>query len=139
MSDIDNEKFYAFERFSRGAAGLAGAEAAPFRVWIDDWEATQSGDDMPPMRVQAAEELRRLGGRRQGAPVHVRRRERDDVDASHDGLGVEIPRGHGHCHGRHQRSNFTCSTPHVQLRARHYMCHHFSGKKHSCFICLNRG
>ncbi len=56
VSDIDQEKFYAFERFSRGAAGLAGAEAAPFRVWIDDWEVTQLGDDMPPMRVQAAED-----------------------------------------------------------------------------------
>ncbi|MEM8486670.1 MAG: lipocalin-like domain-containing protein [Bacteroidota bacterium] len=56
LSDIDNQKFYAFERFSRGAAGLAGATPAPFRVWLDDWEATQIGDEMPPMRVRAAED-----------------------------------------------------------------------------------
>jgi predicted secreted hydrolase len=26
------------ERFARGAAGLAGAQADPFRVWLEDWE-----------------------------------------------------------------------------------------------------
>ncbi len=56
VSDIEREAFYAFERFSRGAAGLAGAESAPFRVWLDDWEASQVGDEMPPMRVKAAED-----------------------------------------------------------------------------------
>ena len=56
LSDIENEQFYAFERFSRGAAGLAGAEAYPFRVWLDDWEATQTDEGMPPMRIQAAED-----------------------------------------------------------------------------------
>lgn len=56
VSDINSQQFYAFERFSRGAAGLAGAASAPFRVWLDDWEASQTGDTMPPMRVRAAEE-----------------------------------------------------------------------------------
>lgn len=37
VSDVENETFYPQERFSRGAAGLAGAEAAPYRVWIEDW------------------------------------------------------------------------------------------------------
>lgn len=29
--------FYADERFQRGSGGLAGAEAAPYQVWLDDW------------------------------------------------------------------------------------------------------
>jgi len=45
VTDADRERFFAAERFSRGALGLAGAESAPFRVWIEDWEiaATQAG------------------------------------------------------------------------------------------------
>jgi predicted secreted hydrolase len=38
VTDVDGGNFYVAERFSRGALGLAGAEAEPFRVWIDDWE-----------------------------------------------------------------------------------------------------
>ncbi len=39
VSDIDGSGFRSFERFSRGAAGLAGAKAEPFRVWLEDWNA----------------------------------------------------------------------------------------------------
>lgn len=56
VSDIVNEKLWHAERFSRGAAGLAGAQADPFRVWIEDWSAVQVGDGIPPMRIQAADE-----------------------------------------------------------------------------------
>jgi predicted secreted hydrolase len=38
VTDADNERFYVAQRYSRGAVGLAGAQASPFRVWIDDWE-----------------------------------------------------------------------------------------------------
>jgi predicted secreted hydrolase len=38
VTDADRERFFAAERFSRGALGLAGAQALPFRVWIEDWE-----------------------------------------------------------------------------------------------------
>ena len=37
ISDIEGEQFYPAERFSRGAAGLAGAAAEPYRVWLEDW------------------------------------------------------------------------------------------------------
>lgn len=37
LSDIANNAFYPHERFSRGAAGLAGAQAEPYRVWLEDW------------------------------------------------------------------------------------------------------
>ncbi len=38
LTDARGERFLVDERYSRGALGLAGAEADPFRVWIDDWE-----------------------------------------------------------------------------------------------------
>ena len=52
LSDIDGGRFHPFERFSRGAAGLAGAQADPFRVWIDDWTAQGHPDSI---RLTAAE------------------------------------------------------------------------------------
>jgi len=42
ISDVAARRFHAFERFSRGALALAGAEAAPFRVWIEDWSASST-------------------------------------------------------------------------------------------------
>jgi len=38
VTDAEDEGFYVAQRYSRGAVGLAGAQAAPLRVWIDDWE-----------------------------------------------------------------------------------------------------
>jgi predicted secreted hydrolase len=46
LSDIDGGRFHAFERFSRGAAGLAGAQAMPFRVWVEDWQASGTPDSV---------------------------------------------------------------------------------------------
>jgi predicted secreted hydrolase len=37
VTDLDRRQFHATERYARDALGLAGAEAAPFRVWLDDW------------------------------------------------------------------------------------------------------
>lgn len=37
LSDIQDKQFYSSEKWSRGAAGLAGAQINPFRVWIDNW------------------------------------------------------------------------------------------------------
>ena len=57
VSDVENERHYDFERFARGAAGLAGAQAAPFRVWTSGWELVEqdaTGDgDIFPLRVAA--------------------------------------------------------------------------------------
>ena len=44
VTDADNERFYVAQRYSRGALGLAGAQAAPFRVWIDDWEMAEEAE-----------------------------------------------------------------------------------------------
>lgn len=52
LTDVEGGKFYAFERFARGAAGLAGAETGPFRVWLGDWRF-EGGGDPPPFRLWA--------------------------------------------------------------------------------------
>lgn len=41
ISDIEQQSFYQKERFSRGAMGLAGAQASPYQVWLEDWSATE--------------------------------------------------------------------------------------------------
>ncbi len=56
LTDINNEKIYAFERFSRGAAGLAGANTDRFHVWLDDWSAGTASLETFPLRVRARED-----------------------------------------------------------------------------------
>ena len=41
VSDIASEHFYAFERYSRPGPGLAGAQADPSHVWLEDWNITE--------------------------------------------------------------------------------------------------
>ena len=55
ISDLDGRQFHSFERWSRGAIGLAGAHAEPFRVWVKDWAAEGVGGQAPPMRLTASE------------------------------------------------------------------------------------
>ncbi|MDX1664911.1 MAG: lipocalin-like domain-containing protein [Candidatus Promineifilaceae bacterium] len=43
LSDIGADTFYHSERFARGAAGIAGAQGVPYRVWLQDWEAEAVG------------------------------------------------------------------------------------------------
>jgi len=38
ISDVKTENHVFEERYSRGAAGLAGAQAEPHRIWLEDWE-----------------------------------------------------------------------------------------------------
>lgn len=54
LTDVDSEAFYAFERFSRGAAGLAGAGAQPYTVWLEEWRVEQNEDGR--FRMQAAQD-----------------------------------------------------------------------------------
>ena len=53
LSDGARQRFVARERFNRGALGLAGAHAAPFRVWLDDWSVTSVDAGTTQMRIQA--------------------------------------------------------------------------------------
>jgi predicted secreted hydrolase len=41
------------ERFSRGAAGLAGAGGEPFRVWLEDWSVEALDEDGSAVRLRA--------------------------------------------------------------------------------------
>lgn len=52
LTEVSAGRFHAYERFSRAALGLAGAEAGgqakggggkPFRVWLEDWSAVSEG------------------------------------------------------------------------------------------------
>jgi predicted secreted hydrolase len=56
VSDVQGGSFRSFERWSRGALGLAGAQGKPFRVWVKDWTAEAVGGQAPPMRLVASEE-----------------------------------------------------------------------------------
>lgn len=54
LTDVAGRRFYHDERFSRGALELAGAQAAPFRVWLEDWSATGEAAGVFPMQLRAA-------------------------------------------------------------------------------------
>lgn len=45
VTDAAGNRFRSFERFARGAAGLAGARADPFHVWLEDWQVTGNEGD----------------------------------------------------------------------------------------------
>ncbi len=57
VTDTEGQALLKSERFARGGAGLAGASADPFRVWLYDWSASAAGGDGPfPMRLSARED-----------------------------------------------------------------------------------
>lgn len=53
LSDIAANEFHAFERYSRPGPGLAGAQASPYRVWLEDWSISGQGEDS--YHLQAAQ------------------------------------------------------------------------------------
>jgi predicted secreted hydrolase len=55
ISDMANDAFYPAERFSRGAAGLAGAQASPYRVWLEDWSVEEIAPGQVRLRAQTGE------------------------------------------------------------------------------------
>jgi predicted secreted hydrolase len=56
VTDTRGARFHPVARVARGALGLAGAQASPFRVWLEDWSAEAApGGDAPPMRLRAAD------------------------------------------------------------------------------------
>ena len=52
LTDVSGGKHYSFEKLARGAAGLAGAQAEPFRVWLEDWSV--AGPAAGQTRLRAA-------------------------------------------------------------------------------------
>jgi predicted secreted hydrolase len=55
ITDGASETFHSFERFQRGGAGLAGAQADPFRVWLGNWSMTGSDGAAFPLQLRAQE------------------------------------------------------------------------------------
>lgn len=54
VSDIANQRFYHDEIFSRGGAGLAGAETEPrVRVWLEDWQVMALDDEATRLQLTA--------------------------------------------------------------------------------------
>jgi predicted secreted hydrolase len=51
VSDVQSGTFRSFERWGRGALGLAGAQTEPFRVWLKDWRV-----EGQPMHLLASED-----------------------------------------------------------------------------------
>jgi predicted secreted hydrolase len=57
IGDQSRRRFRAFERFERGAVGLAGARVRPFAVWVGDWRAEGAADNtMFPLRLTVEQE-----------------------------------------------------------------------------------
>ncbi len=55
VTSAPDGRHLSFDRFSRGAGGVAGATGAPrYQVWLDDWRAIETGPEQ--MRLQAAAE-----------------------------------------------------------------------------------
>ena len=66
LTDAAGNRHQSFEKLSRGAGGVAGAQADPFRVWLEDWLVSVEGVDepavagaggayrQPPARLRAA-------------------------------------------------------------------------------------
>lgn len=55
VTDVEGRRFRHFERTNRGALGLAGATARPFRVWLDDWSVQGGKGSTLPIRLRARE------------------------------------------------------------------------------------
>jgi predicted secreted hydrolase len=56
ITDVNDERFFVAQKYSRDALGLAGAQADPFRVWIDDWQLAASVGDVTQWQVRAADD-----------------------------------------------------------------------------------
>ena len=55
LTDVKARTHTSFERYSRGAGGLAGAQGEPtYEVWLEDWSATQ--ENRRVFRLQAVDD-----------------------------------------------------------------------------------
>lgn len=52
LTDGETGEFYDHERFQRGAGGVAGAQAVPYQVWLDDWAVEEVEEGRYRMRAQ---------------------------------------------------------------------------------------
>ena len=55
LSDITNEHFYAFQRYSRPGPGLAGGQPDPYRVWLEDWSIAERAPGIYELQAEQQE------------------------------------------------------------------------------------
>ena len=55
LTDVKNDKFFAFQQFSRHALGLAGAQSSPFHIWLENWQVKGDTERIPKMHLTAKE------------------------------------------------------------------------------------
>jgi predicted secreted hydrolase len=56
VTDVARRRFRSQQKFSRAALGLAGTQAAPLRVWLDDWSLElPPGAGPGPWKLHAAQ------------------------------------------------------------------------------------
>jgi predicted secreted hydrolase len=57
ITDIARQRFLSYERLSRAALGLSGAQSLPLRVWVEDWaiERVPDGNEDAVFRLRATE------------------------------------------------------------------------------------
>jgi len=53
LTDVNGKEHHSFERFSRGAAGLAGAAADPLHVWLENWAIQTRSDGSTHLQAAA--------------------------------------------------------------------------------------
>ena len=56
VTDVAGKQYTSFQRISRAAAGLAGAEMQPFKVWLDDWSIEAAPGGGFPWHFQARQD-----------------------------------------------------------------------------------
>jgi predicted secreted hydrolase len=54
LTDVGAGRFHNHELLARGAANLAGAQSAPYRVWLYNWQVEQEGENK--YKLQAAQD-----------------------------------------------------------------------------------
>jgi predicted secreted hydrolase len=54
LTDVENDRFHSFERFSREALGLAGVTRDQLHVWLYDWLAASNQSAAFPLTLHAA-------------------------------------------------------------------------------------
>jgi predicted secreted hydrolase len=55
LTDVAADRHVFFERFARGAGGLAGATGAPYTVWLEDWRVQALDADGARVRLAASD------------------------------------------------------------------------------------
>lgn len=57
LTDVDGRRFHYFQRVSRPALGMSGADTTRYRVWIDDWLAQLEPDGRTHRLIAAEDDI----------------------------------------------------------------------------------